>query len=178
MLGPTPKVPYLYKQGDQRIPLTNCRYEFRWWSQFSGVRMTDWGAHMVDVAQWALGRDGSGPVAVTTTGTPPAREPNAYNCRPDYEITYTYDDCAQLIARGKNNDRSDRSIEFLGENGRWIFVVRNKIEASDPKLLEEPLPVSTPPLYQRGRPTTWATSSTASRAAGSRSATRPSAPVR
>ena len=151
-LGPTPKVPYLYKKGDQRIPLTNCHYEFRWWYQFSGGRMTDWGAHMVDIAQWALGRDGSGPVAVTATGTPPARESNAYSCHPDYEITYTYDDGVKLIARGRNNDRSDRSIKFLGENGRWIFVVRNKIEASDPKLLEEPLPVGAAPLYP-SRPT-------------------------
>jgi predicted dehydrogenase len=150
-LGPTPKVPFLYKKDGQRI-LTNCHYEFRWWYQFSGGRMTDWGAHMIDIAQWALGRDGSGPVAVTATGTPPAKEPNAYSCHPDYEITYTYDDGTQLIARGRSNDRSDRSIKFLGENGRWIFVVRNRIEASDKKLLEEPLPASTPPLYP-SRPT-------------------------
>jgi predicted dehydrogenase len=150
-LGPTPEVPYLYKKDDQRI-LTNCHYEFRWWYQFSGGRMTDWGAHMVDIAQWALDRDGSGPVAVTATGTPPAKEPNAYSCHPDYEITYTYDHGTKLIARGKSEDRSDRSIKFLGENGQWIFVVRNKIEASDKKLLEEPLPVGAAPLYP-SRPT-------------------------
>jgi predicted dehydrogenase len=150
-LGPTPEVPYLYKKDGQHI-LTNCHYEFRWWYQFSGGRMTDWGAHMVDIAQWALDRDGSGPVAVTATGTPPAKEPNAYSCHPDYEITYTYDDGTKLITRGKSEDRSDRSIKFLGENGQWIFVVRNKIEASDKKLLEEPLPAGAAPLYP-SRPT-------------------------
>jgi predicted dehydrogenase len=150
-LGPTPKVPYLYKQDGQRV-LTNCHYEFRWWYQFSGGRMTDWGAHMVDIAQWALGRDGSGPVAVSATGTPPAKEPNAYSCHPDYEITYTYDDGIKLIARGRNEDRSDRSIKFIGENGKWIFVVRNRIDASDKKLVDEPLPPTAPPLYP-SRPT-------------------------
>jgi predicted dehydrogenase len=150
-LGPTPKVPYLFKRDGNR-ELTNCHYEFRWWYQFSGGRMTDWGAHMVDIAQWALGRDDSGPVAVTATGTPPAREPNAYSCHPDYQITYTYDDGTRLIARGKSDDRSDRSIKFLGENGQWIFVVRNRIEASDKKLIEEPLPASAPSLYP-SRPT-------------------------
>ena len=151
-LGPTPRVPYFYKNGGQAVPLTNCHYEFRWWYQFSGGRMTDWGAHMVDIAQWALGRDGSGPVAVSARGTPPAREPNAYSCHPDYEITYTYGDGTTMIARGKNADRSDRSIKILGENGKWIFVVRNKIEASEKRLLDEPLPASTPQLYP-SRPT-------------------------
>ncbi len=149
-LGPTPKVPYLYKQDGQRV-LTNCHYEFRWWYQFSGGRMTDWGAHMVDIAQWALGRDGSGPVTVTATGTPPAKEPNAYSCHPDYDITYTYDDGTTLHAHGKGDDRRDRNIKFLGENGKWIWVDRNKIEVSDKALLE-PLPAGTPPLYP-SRPT-------------------------
>jgi predicted dehydrogenase len=150
-LGPTPRAPYLYRKGDQGI-LTNCHYEFRWWYQFSGGRMTDWGAHMIDIAQWALGRDGSGPVAVRATGTPPARGPNAYSCHPDYEVSYTYDDGTKLIAHGKGQDRRDRNIRFLGENGKWIFVDRNKIEASDRKLLEEPLPVGAAPLYP-SRPT-------------------------
>jgi predicted dehydrogenase len=150
-LGPTPKVPYLHKKDDQRV-LTNCHYEFRWWYQFSGGRMTDWGAHMIDIAQWALGKDGSGPVAVAATGTPPAKEPNAYSCHPDYEVTYTYGDGTTLIAHGKGQERGDRSIKFLGENGQWIFVQRDKIEARDRKLLEEPLPASAPQLYP-SRPT-------------------------
>jgi predicted dehydrogenase len=150
-LGPTPRMPYLYRHEGQRI-LTNCHYEFRWWYQFSGGRMTDWGAHMIDIAQWALGRDGSGPSAVTATGSPPPREPNAYTCHPDYEVNYTYDDGARLIARGKSADRSDRSIKFMGDNGRWIFVMRNKIDASDTKLVDEPLQIGTAPLYP-SRPT-------------------------
>jgi predicted dehydrogenase len=150
-LGPTPKVPYLYQKVGQTI-LTNCHYEFRWWYQFSGGRMTDWGAHMIDIAQWALGRDGSGPVAVSATGTAPARQPNAYSCHPDYEVTFTYDDGVTLIAHGKGQERADRNVKFCGENGRWIYVDRNKIVASDKKLVEEPLPSGTPQLY-RSRPT-------------------------
>jgi predicted dehydrogenase len=150
-LGPTPKVPYLYKKDGEHV-LTNCHYEFRWWYQFSGGRMTDWGAHMIDIAQWALNRDGSGPVAVTATGTPPAKGPNAYSCHPDYEVAYTYDDGTKLIARGKDQERADRSIKFVGETGKWIYVDRNKIEASDKKLVEEPLPPGATPLYP-SRPT-------------------------
>ena len=34
------------------------------WRDYSGHLMTNWGAHAVDLVQWALGMDGSGPVEV------------------------------------------------------------------------------------------------------------------
>jgi len=46
-LGPTPKRDYM----EQR------RRMFRWWFDYSGGKMTDWGAHHIDIAQWALGCD-------------------------------------------------------------------------------------------------------------------------
>ena len=56
--GPTPDVPYVKER---------CHYEFRWWYDYSGGKLTDWGAHHNDIAQWGLGKDGSGPVSVTAT---------------------------------------------------------------------------------------------------------------
>ncbi len=131
--GPTADVPYVKER---------CHYEFRWWYEYSGGKMTDWGAHHNDIAQWGLGRDGSGPIRVTATGVDPSHKPNSYNCHPHFAVSYEYDDGARLITTsdGENGNR------FIGDKG-WIFVNRSRIEASDPKLLKEPLPKGAIRLY-------------------------------
>lgn len=62
-LGPAPAVPY----HEQR-----CHYQFRFISDYSGGQVTNFGAHHLDVVQWALGMDHSGPVEVWGQGEYPA----------------------------------------------------------------------------------------------------------
>src|SRR5262249_38079910 len=122
-------------------------YEFRWWYQFSGGKMTDWGAHHNDIAQWGLGMDDSGPVAVEAIAQKPSGKPNSYDCHPTFQVTYTYANGAKLVCsnsqlegapapRGRGHDNG---ILFVGDKGDWIFVNRGTIQASDRKLIEEPL---------------------------------------
>ena len=131
--GPTADVPYIKER---------CHYEFRWWYEYSGGKLTDWGAHHNDIAQWGLGKDGSGPVNITASGVEPSKKPDSYNCHPHFAVTYTYADGTHLITSsdGENGNR------FIGDKG-WIFVSRERIEASDPKLLKEPLPKDATRLY-------------------------------
>jgi predicted dehydrogenase len=120
-----------------------CHYEFRWWYEYSGGKMTDWGAHHNDIAQWGLGMDNSGPVAIEVArADAPRSEPNCYNCHPEFEVRYTY-------ANGPNGangtvlscmSRGENGIRFEGEDGKWIFVSRGTIRASEERLHREPLP--------------------------------------
>lgn len=133
-MGQTPEVDYVVKR---------CHYEFRWWYEYSGGKVTDWGAHHNDIAQWGLGTDETGPVGVVSERIgEPTDEPNSYNCPIDFKITYTYAkdvtpvcDGSQVICTGKG----ENGIKFIGADGKWIFVNRSRIEASDPALLDEPL---------------------------------------
>jgi predicted dehydrogenase len=147
-LGPTAKADYVKPR---------VHYEFRWWYDYSGGKMTDWGAHHNDIAQWGLGMDESGPVAVEAEGEPPSQEPNSYNCHPTFKVTYSYADGAKLICahnqlasaldRKDENKGHDNGILFVGEKDQWIFVNRGKITASDKALIEEPLPKDAKRLY-------------------------------
>jgi predicted dehydrogenase len=131
--GPTPEVPYVKQR---------CHYEFRWWYEYSGGKITDWGAHHNDIAQWGLGTDDSGPVFVTATGVKPSKDKNSYNCHPHFAINYMYADGTRLVTTsdGENGNR------FIGDKG-WIFVSRERIEASDKALIDEPLPNDATKLY-------------------------------
>jgi predicted dehydrogenase len=154
-LGPTPQVDYVYlKRGNHAF--TNCHYEFRWWYQFSGGKMTDWGAHHNDIAQWGLDMDGSGPVEVEAKGTRPSKEPNSYTCHEHFTVTYRYANGTELVcadnqlkeAPDPRGGGHDNGVLFLGEDGQWIFVNRGSISASDQKLIKEPLATDAKRLYQ------------------------------
>jgi predicted dehydrogenase len=156
-LGPTQEVDYLFtKKGTTEY--TNCHYEFRWWYQWSGGKMTDWGAHHNDIAQWGLGTDESGPVAIESEAAPPPKEKNRYDCHPTFKVTYTYANGAKVVcghtqlpdALDAKHKGHTNGILFVGEDDKWIFVNRGSIVASDPKLLEEKLPDSATRLYVSG----------------------------
>jgi predicted dehydrogenase len=174
-LGPTPKVPYRL-DGSK----TNCHYEFRWWYEYSGGKMTDWGAHHLDIAQWCLGMDGSGPGGVECVeAEKPYDKGDGYNCHPTFKVRYTYPNGTEVFAlsghgvgvgstvtglvnakgeqwkdrSGKSHDGVDgaeNGLLIVGEKGT-IFVSRGFIIASDKAILAEPLKED-PKLYPT-RPT-------------------------
>ncbi len=130
--GPTPESEYVTEK---------THGSFRQWLEYSGGMMTDWGAHHNDIAQWGLGAERSGPIAVEAVGTRNFGY-NCYNAFQEFAVTYTYPGDINLISSSKG----ENGVQFEGENG-WIFVSRETIRASDPRLLEDPLPPNATRLY-------------------------------
>ncbi|MGC6441492.1 MAG: Gfo/Idh/MocA family protein [Rubripirellula sp.] len=109
-----------------------CHYEFRWWYEYSGGKFTDWGAHHVDIAMWALNKNGAkqGPTSVDGTdskhpvefkdGNPTVDD--SYNTSHDFSVIHTFDDGITMDV----TSRGDNGITFEGTKGR-IFVNRGKI---------------------------------------------------
>jgi predicted dehydrogenase len=118
---------------------------FRWWLEYSGGMMTDWGAHHNDIAQWALGTDNSGPVSVEAVGKGVNPEKNSYSTFSEFSVTYTYADGTPLICTNKG----ENGVLFDGEDG-WIFVSRTRINASDGRLISDPLPSNAVELFNPG----------------------------
>jgi len=133
-LGPAPTTEYVKER---------THGNFRWWREYSGGMMTDWGAHHNDIAQWALGMDEYGPIAIEGKGAKP--EPsgkNCYNTYPTFLVTYTYPGNIPVNCMSEK----ENGVHFQGDAG-WIFVSRGVIRASDQKLLDEPLSSGATKLY-------------------------------
>ena len=119
-LGPAPYTDYTPNR---------CHYNFRWFSDYSGGKMTDWGAHHNDIAQWGIGADGSGPVEVDGKGV--FHEDGPHDVPGSFEVKYKYANGVELTC----HSGGDNGIKFYGTDG-WIFVSRGKIKASDPDILK------------------------------------------
>jgi myo-inositol 2-dehydrogenase/D-chiro-inositol 1-dehydrogenase len=136
-LGPTQNAEY----SDER------RKEFRWYYDYSGGKMTDWGAHHIDIAMWALGHAKSGPVHVSGTGkftalVPDhfdwpaylkgrATLPNGYHTATEFGIDLRFADDSVIHVcdkydRKDGRTKFDNGILFEGNRGR-ILVNRDKL---------------------------------------------------
>jgi predicted dehydrogenase len=161
--GPFPTVPvpagldWDFWQG--QTPATDfvkerCHGSFRYWYDYSGGTMTDWGAHHNDIAYWAIGLLAPTHVESTRLSEP---IPGGYTAIADYAVKYTYangvglninsteDDTPFGGIKNKNGQRN--GIRFEGTDG-WIWVNRDEITASDPQLLTAPLPENAVHLYE------------------------------
>ncbi len=106
---------------NQLDPALDANFWGKWrdFKEFGGGQMTDWGAHMFDIAQWALDMDTRGPVAVI----PPDGK--------DYPfLTYRYENG---IIMTHENFGTNNAVQFNGTKGK-IEVQRQKIK-TDPESL-------------------------------------------
>jgi myo-inositol 2-dehydrogenase/D-chiro-inositol 1-dehydrogenase len=102
-LGQAPKVPYCPQRAN---------YDFRWWLEYSGGQVTDWGVHHGDIAMWAMGMDDSGPTTVEGKGNYPEIE-NGFNVAVNFDCNFEFPGGhAARLYSGKNE------LIISGERGR------------------------------------------------------------
>jgi len=89
---------------------------WRNYREYGGGMVTDWGAHMFDIAQWALGMDESGPVKLIPPGA---------NAKVGLQLIYENGIVMKHQDFGRGN-----AVRFIGEKGR-IDVSRSILD-SDP----------------------------------------------
>lgn len=114
-LGPAPWAEYAPNR---------CHYQFRWFLDYSGGKLTDWGAHHNDIAQWGNGTDETGPVKVSGKGV--FSETGPHDVPLDFDVQYTYANGVELQCHAKG----ENGIKFTGSDG-WVFVSRGAIDASN-----------------------------------------------
>jgi predicted dehydrogenase len=143
-LGQAPLVDYVSAPvGKGFYPQSRCHYEFRWWYEYSGGKMTDWGAHHVDIAQWAIGMDNSGPTSIEGTANHPVPlkdghplEHDRYNVADKFLVKANFPNGVEMTIRHD----TDNGILIEGTEGR-IFVDRSQLTgAAVDALKDNPLP--------------------------------------
>lgn len=111
-LGPAPSAPYHEDR---------CLYRFRFISDYAGGQLTNFGAHSNDMAQWGLGKDGSGPVKIEHVFSDFLPKGSLYDAATYLHVRYTYDDGTILECR-----TAEPSVRCIFEGTEGVIRVDNK----------------------------------------------------
>jgi len=131
-VGPAPWADY--------VP-NRCFDSFRWFYDYAGGMVTDWGAHHNDIAQWGNGTSLTGPVKVEPVSVEfPVQGP--YETAVRFETKATYANGVVLTTTSDGND-----VEFHGTDG-WVKVNRDRLETSRPEMAKEPPGAGEVRLYE------------------------------
>ena len=134
-LGPAPDAPF---------SPARLHSNWRWFYDYSGGNVTDFGAHHLDIVQWALDMDSSGPVRLTDfTATWPAPG-SLYSTPLTFAFTCHYADGTPVHVADKMDFGS--GIQFIGELGS-ITTQRGGLKF-DPIQLRRPLGKDDIHLYE------------------------------
>lgn len=145
-LGPAPVAPYHKLRCG-----SNYNDGWRRFRDYSGGKMTDWGAHHFDIVQWALGMDESGPIEIIPSPPRPGASwdfvmtitqgtgvSEAHD--PTWGLTYRYANGVNVIKDGTNG------IRFVGTEGE-IVVNRGYLQTTPASLKTHKLGLGELRLY-------------------------------
>ncbi len=119
-LGPAPARPF----NPNRF-----HFNFRWFWDYAGGLMTDWGVHMIDMVHYAMGD--AGPTRVMANGGKFAYPDDASETPDTLQASYEFDEYSMLWEHATGIDlgpyRRDHGVAFIGNRGT-VVVDRAKWE--------------------------------------------------
>jgi myo-inositol 2-dehydrogenase / D-chiro-inositol 1-dehydrogenase len=127
--GPAPRAPYTEKRVHR--PKSYDRPGWMRHLYYCDGMITNWGAHLNDIAQWGNGTDRTGPVEVEGRGTYPPAD-SFWNVLLEFEIHYRYANGVKLIYK-----IDQPYVRFEGSEG-WIHAAYGKPLQAGPASLLDP----------------------------------------
>ena len=129
-LGPAEKVPYMQKRLHAPRDIKSRPGWFRS-KLFADGMLTNWGAHLVDICQWANDTERTGPVEVQATGR--YHDDPVWNVLETFDARYTFANGVRMFYT-----MDQPRIRFEGDKG-WLQVNYSK-SAAHPEFLEASSP--------------------------------------
>jgi len=123
-LGPAPKRPYVSRVVNQKGWYFVSDYSKSGW-------IAGYGVHDLDIAQWGIDQERTGPVRIVGHGKYPRG--GLFDTILTYDIEFQYANGAKIIMTDTKRNR--HGVKFIGEKG-WVFT-RKGIEAQPKSLLKE-----------------------------------------
>jgi predicted dehydrogenase len=133
-LGSAPEQPYMERRVHPQDSLDG-RPGWMTTEDFGLGMITNWGAHHVDIAQWAMGQELGGPQTIDARAKFMTND--VWTVHTNYHVEMLYPQGVQMIL----DDKFENGIHFEGDEG-WVFCARSEdsegkppLRASDKKIL-------------------------------------------
>ena len=129
-LGSAPEQPYM----EGRVHFQNTLTGRPGWittEDFGLGMITNWGAHHIDIAHWAMAQELGGPLTVDAHAE--FMKNDVWTVHTTYHVEMLYPGGVQVVL----DDKFENGIHFEGSEG-WVFCKRGaeKVTASDPNVAE------------------------------------------
>lgn len=114
---------------------------WRFFSEYSAGKIADWGAHHLDIAQWAMGYHMQGAKTIEPIHVEWQKD-GFYDLPTSFAVRYTYE-------RGEVVEMSDKypmGLEIIGENGT-IWVDRGRLASNPITIIDEKIKPSSERIY-------------------------------
>ena len=140
-LGPAPWAPYT----EERVHPQNSITARPGWlriSDYGAGMITGWGSHHLDIVQWGMDTEYTGPVEIQ--GETEFPKDGLWDVHGAFRIEYTYANGVKVLCADEGKVKG--GVRFEGDKG-WVWVTRGRIDAEPKSLLQETLGAGETKLY-------------------------------